>query len=165
MLPKKKDPKKIERKVRRSVDRQKRGLKREEKDLERDERQIIAEIKKAQAKGDTDLVKSLAKNLINVRKTKAMLSKGGTALNDIKMVVKQAVTAEKLADQLGKTTAVMKKVSKINNLEKVAKNAERFQREVEKSNIKNEIIEETLEEAVSLSLFIGCYLGMLTVAL
>ena len=149
MLPKKKTAKDVERKVRRSVDRQKRGLKREEKDLERDEKKIIAEIKRAQAKGDMETVKALAKNLVNVRKTKGMLSKGGAALNDIKMAVKQAATAEKLADQLAKSTVVMKKVSKINNLEKVAKNAEKFQREVEKSNLKNEIIEETLDEAVS----------------
>lgn len=145
MIPKRAKPKDLERKVRRSVDRQKRELKREEKDLDRDEKKIISEIRKAQAKGETETVKALAKNLVNLRKTKQMLSKGGAALNDVKLSVKQAATAAKMGEHMKKATKNLAKINKVNDLEKMTKNAVKYAKEVEKSQLKEEMTNDVLE--------------------
>lgn len=146
---KKPDAKEVLRQETRNMKRNEREIERERLALQRQEQKLIAEIKKAARDGQTGATKTLAKQLVRTREAMgrmgAMKGQVQSAANQMKLNQTQANVVQSLA---GASKAMAKQNETIDPAQ-LAKIMNEFQRENEKIQVKEEMMDEALDDLFS----------------
>ena len=129
-----------------------RDLEREIRDLDRQEKQVMAELKqRARAPGvnpqsDTAL-KALAKQLVNVRANRTKLFSAKAHLGAVGMHASSMASQVAAATAVGSVTTAMASANSAMNAGDTAKIMAQFQRENERLQVKEEMMNDALADA------------------
>lgn len=166
--PQGKKMKKMARKMGREIDRgslslifwcflEKRTINRDVKDLEKEERKLLKDIKSAAAKGNfqclkflsvgnNDQVRRMAKQLVKVRQNKDKITSATYKMDDVKYTVKNMANNAVVAESMAKATNVVAKMNTKVKPQDLMKTMQAYEMEMEKANIKEEMMDGALEE-------------------
>lgn len=136
-------------KAKREVGRSQRELEREKNKLEAEEKRLTKEIQRAAKKGgggggNNGQVKILAKQLVQVRNAKTKLLQMHGNLGAVKTNMTMMAANETMATNLKKTGEAMSRANKVMNPQKLTKTMVEFERNMEKMNINEEMMNDTL---------------------
>ena len=120
------------------IDRQINGIRREEA-------KVTKSLKDAAKKGDKDVCKILAKEVVHSRKTVNKLYCAKANINSIQMQIKSQLANIKVAGSLSKSTEVMKTMQQLVKLPEIQKTMMEMSREMMKAGIIEEMMEDTME--------------------
>jgi len=120
------------------IDRQINGIRREEA-------KVTKSLKDAAKKGDKDVCKILAKEVVHSRKTVNKLYCAKANINSIQMQMKGQLATVKVAGSLSKSTEVMKTMQQLVKLPEIQKTMMEMSREMMKAGIIEEMMEDTME--------------------
>ena len=120
------------------IDRQINGIRREEA-------KVTKSLKDAAKKGDKDVCKILAKEVVHSRKTVNKLYCAKANINSIQMQMKGQLATIKVAGSLQKSTEVMKTMQQLVKLPEIQKTMMEMSREMMKAGIIEEMMEDTME--------------------
>lgn len=123
-----------------------RSTERVQADLERHEKQLEKDIKTAAAKNDTDLVKVLAKQLVQVRNQKVRAVGAKSKISSIASHASTIETNNKLAQVMANSAAVMSKVGEQMKPEQLMNQMSQFQAETTKMDMKDEMMDDMFDE-------------------
>jgi charged multivesicular body protein 3 len=98
------------RELQRQCGREQRGVEREVRRLDADERKIILQIKEAGRKRDVRQAKQLAKQLIQVRRTRERMQAVKSQLTSVKAQVTTSAATLKIAETIKNTTGIMSRM-------------------------------------------------------
>ena len=120
------------------IDRQINGIRREEA-------KVTKSLKDAAKKGDKDVCKVLAKEVVHARKTVNKLYAAKANINSISMQMKGQLATLKVAGSLQKSTEVMKTMQQLVRLPEIQKTMMEMSKEMMKAGIIEEMLEDTME--------------------
>ena len=120
------------------IDRQINGIRREEA-------KVTKSLKDAAKKGDKDVCKILAKEVVHSRKTVNKLYCAKANINSIQMQMKGQLATIKVAGSLQKSAEVMKTMQQLVKLPEIQKTMMEMSREMMKAGIIEEMMEDTME--------------------
>lgn len=142
---KKPDVKEQARQMKRDITKEKRGVDRDISAMERDEAKILNDIKTAAKKGDTKLTTILAKQLLNLRKTKGRLQETNSRLGGIQAQATNMAATAKLGDAMKNTAGIMSQVNAQINLPEFQNTMQQMQQEQAKASLKDEMIADVFD--------------------
>ena len=120
------------------IDRQINGIRKEEA-------KVTKSLKDAAKKGDKDVCKVLAKEVVHSRKTVNKLYAAKANINSISMQMKGQLATLKVAGSLQKSTEVMKTMQQLVRLPEIQKTMMEMSKEMMKAGIIEEMLEDTME--------------------
>lgn len=120
------------------IDRQINGIRREEA-------KVTKSLKDAAKKGDKDVCKILAKEVVHSRKTVNKLYCAKANINSVQMQMKGQLATIKVAGSLQKSAEVMKTMQQLVKLPEIQKTMMEMSREMMKAGIIEEMMEDTME--------------------
>ncbi|XP_051176372.1 charged multivesicular body protein 3 [Leptopilina boulardi] len=120
------------------IDRQVRAIQREEDKVKRS-------MKEAAKKGDRDVCKILAKEVIRARKTCGKLHTSKAHLNSVSMQLKNQLATIRVAGSVSKSTEVMQAMQALVKVPEVAATMRELSKEMMKAGIIEEMMDETME--------------------
>ncbi|XP_065057082.1 charged multivesicular body protein 2b-like [Rhopilema esculentum] len=145
MFSKKPNPKEQVKQQKRQLNKVQREMTRDRGALERQEKQLENEIKKAAKAGNKQLATTLAKQLVQLRKTK---TRNLAASGKITAVGHQATAmhaTHKMAGSMQTATKAMGAMNKHISPEELARTLQEFEKESAKMDMSEEMINDTLE--------------------
>lgn len=113
--------------------------------IRREEAKVTKSLKDAAKKGDKDVCKILAKEIVHSRKTVSKLYAAKANINSIQMQMKGQLATVKVAGSLQKSTEVMKTMQQLVRLPEIQKTMMEMSREMMKAGIIEEMLEDTME--------------------
>jgi len=122
--------------------RSEREINREISALDRQERQLIADIKRSASQngGNDRGTRALAKQLVQLRSTKERLTLAKVQIGSSAMQVQAMAAQATMAESIGKTAAVMKKVNAQTKAAATAETMQEFLRQQELANVREELV-------------------------
>uniref|UniRef100_A0A2P2I2R4 Charged multivesicular body protein 2b-like n=1 Tax=Hirondellea gigas TaxID=1518452 RepID=A0A2P2I2R4_9CRUS len=127
-----------------------RDVERDRRELEREEKKLEAEIKKlAKTPGNKDAVRTLAKQLVSVRKQKARSYAASSRITGISCQQKAMGANVKLADSMAATTKTMASMNRLMKPEDVAQNMRNFEKAAAQLNMSEEVVNDTLDDILN----------------
>lgn len=132
----------------RELRRAQRDVERTRGDLERQEKQLELEIKKAAKQGNKQVATTLAKQLVQLRKQKTRTFTASSQIGAIGAQAKSMEANQRLGTAMATSAKVMGKVNKEMSAASVMKNMQDFSREAQKMELKEEMIDETLDSVL-----------------
>ncbi|ODN06205.1 Charged multivesicular body protein 3 [Orchesella cincta] len=121
-----------------ALDRQINGIRREEEKIKRS-------VKEAAKKGDRDVCRIYAKELVRSRKAISKIYVSKAHLNSIQMHMQEQLAILKTSGSLQKSTQVMQAVSALIKIPEVAATMRELSKEMMKAGIMEEMINDTFE--------------------
>jgi len=121
-----------------ALDRQIRGIQREEA-------KVKASLKDAAKKGDKDVCRVLAKELVRSKKAIAKIYTSKAHLNSIQMHMKEQLAVLKTTGALQKSTQVMQSVHALVKIPEIAATMRELSKEMMKAGILEEMVNDTFE--------------------
>lgn len=115
-------------------------------DLDRQIKELESQIKTAAAKNDTNLAKTLAKQLIRVRNEKVRAVGAKSKISTIASQASSMNANNKLAQVMGNSAAAMTSVNQQMKPEQLAKQMGQFQAETMKMDMKETALEDMFDE-------------------
>ena len=113
--------------------------------IKREEAKVTKSLKDAAKKGDKDVCKILAKEIVNSRKSVNKLYAAKANINSVSMQMKNQLAMVKVAGSLQQSTEVMKTMQQLVKLPEIQKTMMEMSREMMKAGIIEEMMEDTLE--------------------
>jgi len=132
----------------REIKKEQRAITRQIRDIEREEAKVKAEIKKNAKKGDTESCKILARSIVDSKKAKTKLHTANANMNSILMQMREQLSMIRMSGAIQNSTAVMTAMNNLIKVPEVQKSMMNMAREMEKSNMINEIMQETIDDAL-----------------
>lgn len=126
------------RKESRILDRQIRGIQREEEKVKRS-------LKLAAKKNETDVLKILAKEIVQSRKAVARIYTAKANLSSVEMTMKNQAAMVRVAGSLEKSTQVMTAMQTLIKVPEIQKTMQEMSREMMKAGLIEEMMEETFD--------------------
>lgn len=123
-----------------------RSVERIQADLDRQEAELEKQIKIAAKKNDTDLAKTLAKQLIKVRTERTRAVGAKSKISSIASHASTIQTNAKLAQAMATSASAMAKVNQQLKPEEVMKQMNDFQAETTKMDMKDSMMEDMFDE-------------------
>lgn len=117
------------------------------RDLQKQERKLLQDIRKEGEKGNKTRVRDLAKQLVRVRKNIESMHGAVSTMDGVKMQAKQMATNLVVAESMQKATKVAKKINDAVKPEELARRAAEYEREMERANVKQEVMDDALAAA------------------
>ncbi|XP_033231587.1 charged multivesicular body protein 3 [Belonocnema kinseyi] len=121
-----------------SIDRQVRAIEREEDKVKRS-------LKDAAKKGDRDVCKILAKEVVRARKACGKLHTSKAHLNSVSLQLKNQLATIRVAGSVSKSTEVMQAMQSLVKVPEVAATMRELSKEMMKAGIIEEMMDETME--------------------
>jgi len=121
-----------------ALDRQINGIRREEEKIKRS-------VKEAAKKGDKDVCRIYAKELVRSRRAISKIYVSKAHLNSIQMHMQEQLAILKTSGSLQKSTQVMQAVSALIKIPEVAQTMRELSKEMMKAGIMEEMINDTFE--------------------
>jgi len=122
-----------------------RKLQRQVTAIQREEQKVTRSLKQAAKKGDKDVCKILAKEIVNSRKSVNKIYAAKANLNSVQMQMKQQLAMVKVAGALASSADVMKAMQQLIKLPEIQKTMMEMSREMMKAGILEEMLEDTME--------------------
>merc|ERR1719218_148527 len=132
----------------RAINRSIRELDRERQNLQNAEAKTIREIKQAAQKGQIASVKTMAKDLVRTRKHMSKFYAMKSQLQGVQLRLQQIKSTEAMARALKGCTQAMSAMEKTTNLPELSKIMEDFKRESETMGLQEEMMNDTIDEAL-----------------
>lgn len=146
------NPREIIRNHRRLLQRAMKSIDMERIRLQTHEQQLVKEIRKAGAHSRLDLVRTMAHNLVHCRSSIQELLKMHGRLDDMIMQTSRLGHAATMADGMQQMTKALKALNRKLGLPRLQKIVQEFEKENDVLDTKNEIIEETVDDAVDMDI-------------
>ena len=113
--------------------------------IRREEAKVTKSLKDAAKKGDKDVCKILAKEVVHSRKTVNKLYAAKANINSVQMQMKGQLATIKVAGAMSKSAEVMKTMQQLVKLPEIQKTMMEMSREMMKAGIIEEMLEDTME--------------------
>ncbi|KAL3942937.1 MAG: hypothetical protein SGBAC_002965 [Bacillariaceae sp.] len=142
--------KQAKRETRKEVRGAQREMDREMRELDRQEKQITMELKqraKSVNSAKDPALAALAKQLVQVRKQKEKLIGAKAHIGAVGMHATSMASQVAAAQVLGNVTSAMQTANKAMNVQETTKMMQEFQRETERMEVKQEMMDEALIDA------------------
>ncbi|XP_022080628.1 charged multivesicular body protein 3-like [Acanthaster planci] len=140
-----KDPKEQVQEWTRSLNRETRKLDRQIRSIEREEMKVKRSLKDAAKKGEKDVCKILAKEIVNSRKAVKRIHTSKAQINSVSMQMKNQLALIRMSGALQKSTDVMKIMSQLCRVQEVQATMMEMSKEMMKAGIIEEMVEDTFE--------------------
>mmetsp|Transcript_9965 Transcript_9965/g.20857 ORF Transcript_9965/g.20857 Transcript_9965/m.20857 type:complete len:226 (-) Transcript_9965:473-1150(-) len=148
ILGKEKPLKEILRENKRMINRAVRELDREKTGLEREEKRLAIEIKKAAKEGQMGAVKIMAKDLVRTRQYVTKFIEMRSHLQGCALKLQTVKSHHAMADAMKSTATAMHKMNKAIDVPAINKMMQEFEKENAKTEIMQEIMGDTIDEAL-----------------
>ncbi|KAJ8686989.1 hypothetical protein QAD02_022783 [Eretmocerus hayati] len=113
--------------------------------IEREEDKVKRSLKEAANKGDKDVCKILAKEVVRARTAKNKLHTSKAHLNSVTLQMKNQLATIRVAGSVSKSTEVMQAMQALIKVPEVAATMRELSKEMMKAGIMEEMIDETLD--------------------
>lgn len=123
-------------------------LDREVRKIENGEFKIKQDLKQAAKKGDKDVCKILARELVRSKKAKSRLHAAKSQINSISMIMNEQIATVQMAGSMQKSTEVMMAMQRLVSVASISSSMQELSREMMKTGIIGEMMDEAIEEAV-----------------
>ncbi|XP_063721337.1 charged multivesicular body protein 3-like [Symsagittifera roscoffensis] len=143
-----KKPEEIVREWDRALNREQRKIDRELQQSKRQVQKMEADCKKMAKKNQVDAAKVLARQVIQGRKGMNRLHQTKANINSVQLNMKQQMAMAKVSGAFEKSTQVMKAMSKLVRVPEVMKTMQELQREMMKSGVIEEMMNDALDDAL-----------------
>lgn len=143
-----KDPKEQVRKWSSSVRKEQRVLERQIRGIQQQEAKVTKSIKDAAKKGDKDVCKILAKEIVQSRKAVNKIYSAKAHLNSIDMQMKNQLAVVRISGALEKSTQVMQSMQQVIKLPEIRATMMEMSKEMMKAGIIEEMIDDTMESVL-----------------
>lgn len=140
-----KDPKEQVREWSRKLRQEMRGLDRQIRGIQREELKVTKQIKDAAKKGDKDVCKILAKEVVRSRKTVAKLYTSKAQINSVMMGMNNQLSVVRMSGCLQKSAEVMKSMQSLVKVPEIAATMRELSKEMMKAGIIEEMLDDTME--------------------
>lgn len=120
-------------------------LDRQVRAIQREEEKIKRSLKEAAKKGDKDVCKILAKEIIRARKTCNKLYTSKAHMNSVSLQMKNQLATIRVAGSVQKSTEVMQAMQSLVRVPEVAATMRELSKEMMKAGIIEEMLDETME--------------------
>lgn len=121
------------------------NLDRQINSIKREELKVTKSLKDAAKKGDTDVCKILAKEIINSRKSVNKLYTAKANLNSVQNQMKGQVATLKVSGSLAQSAEVMKSMNALVKIPETQKVMMELSKEMMKAGILEEMLDDTME--------------------
>lgn len=121
------------------------GLDRQIRAIQREEEKVKRSLKDAAHKGDQDVCRMLAKEIIQSRKAVTRIYTSKAHLNSVQSQMKTQLATLRIAGSLQQSTDVMKAMQELIRLPEISKTMQELSREMMKAGIIEEMLEDTME--------------------
>lgn len=139
--------KEITRENQRMINKAIRELDKEIRNLEREQKKFETEIKKAGKKNEIKAARLIAKDIVRTRANISRFMEMKSTLNGVSMKLLTIKSHDAMANAMRGVTKAMTKMNKMNNVPALQKLMADFMRENEKSDMTQEVIADTLDDA------------------
>ncbi|XP_038046853.1 charged multivesicular body protein 3-like [Patiria miniata] len=140
-----KDPKEQVQEWTRSLNRESRKLDRQIRSIEREELKVKRSLKDAAKKGQKDVLKILAKEIVNSRKAVRRIHTSKAQINSVSMQMKNQLALIRMSGAMEKSADVMKYMSQLCRVSDVQATMMEMSKEMMKAGIIEEMVEDTFE--------------------
>lgn len=144
---KQKTVKEITRENQRMINKAIRELDREIKNIEREQKKFEIEIKKAGKKNEIKAARLIAKDIVRSRANISRFMEMRSTLNGVSMKLLTIKSHDAMANAMKGVTKAMTKMNKMNDVPALQKLMADFMRENEKSDMTQEMIADTMDDA------------------
>ncbi|KAG8194898.1 hypothetical protein JTE90_029189 [Oedothorax gibbosus] len=120
-------------------------LERQIKAIQREEMKVKKSLTDAAKKGDHDVCKILAKEIIRARKSINRIHTTKAQINSVQMSMNHQLATLRVAGSVEKSTEVMKSMQNLVKMPEVAKTMQEMSKEMMKAGIIEEMMEDTFE--------------------
>ncbi|KAK4311701.1 hypothetical protein Pmani_016833 [Petrolisthes manimaculis] len=122
------------------------GLDRQIRAIQREEDKVKKTLKEAAKKGDQDVCRMLAKEIVQSRKAVTRIYTSKAHLNSVQSQMKAQLATIRIAGSLQQSTEVMKAMQELIKLPEISRVMQDMSREMMKAGIIEEMIEDTMED-------------------
>ncbi|XP_072759407.1 charged multivesicular body protein 3 [Anoplolepis gracilipes] len=120
-------------------------LDRQVRAIQREEEKVKRSLKEAAKKGDKDVCKILAKEIIRARKACNKIYTSKAHLNSVSLQMKNQLATIRVAGSVSKSTEVMQAMQSLVRVPEVAATMREMSKEMMKAGIIEEMLDETME--------------------
>jgi len=139
------EPKEQVREWCKNLRKEERKLERQVNAIRREEQKVTRSLKEAAKKGDKDVCKILAKEVVNSRKAVNRIYSAKANLNSVQLQMKEQLATLKVAGALSSSTEVMKVMQNLVKFPEIQKTMMEMSREMMKAGILEEMLDDTME--------------------
>jgi len=120
-------------------------LERQIRNIQREEEKVKRSLKQAAAKGDKEVCRLLAKEVVQSRRAVTRIHTSKAHLNSVQLQMKAQLATLRVAGALQQSTEVMRAMQQLVKMPEVAKVMQEMSREMMKAGILEEMLEDTME--------------------
>ncbi|XP_015594853.1 charged multivesicular body protein 3 [Cephus cinctus] len=120
-------------------------LDRQVRAIQREEQKVKQSLKEAAKKGDKDVCKILAKEIIRARKACNKIHTSKAHLNSVSLQMKNQLATIRVAGSVAKSTEVMQAMQSLVRIPEVAATMREMSKEMMKAGIIEEMLDETMD--------------------
>ncbi|GIX75343.1 charged multivesicular body protein 3 [Caerostris darwini] len=113
--------------------------------IQREEDKVKKTLKDAAKRGDTDVCKVLAKEIVRARKAINRIYTSKAQINSVQMSMNHQLATLRVAGSLEKSTEVMKFMQNLVKIPEISKTMQEMSKEMMKAGIIEEMMEDTFE--------------------
>ncbi|GIY20475.1 charged multivesicular body protein 3 [Caerostris extrusa] len=113
--------------------------------IQREEDKVKKTLKEAAKRGDTDVCKILAKEIVRARKAINRIYTSKAQINSVQMSMNHQLATLRVAGSLEKSTEVMKYMQNLVKIPEISKTMQEMSKEMMKAGIIEEMMEDTFE--------------------
>lgn len=124
---------------------QNRNLDRQVRQIEREELKLKLEIKKAAKKGDNQVVRILAKEMVQSRRAKNRIFTAKAQINSVTLQLQQQAAQVKVMGAISKSTEVMQIMNNLMKVPEIAATMREMSKEMQKAGIMEDMINDTMD--------------------
>ncbi|KAK8741689.1 hypothetical protein OTU49_002344 [Cherax quadricarinatus] len=121
------------------------GLDRQIRAIQREEEKVKRSLKEAAKKGDQDVCRVLAKEIVQSRKAISRIYTSKAHLNSVQSQMKAQLATLRVAGSLQQSTVVMKAMQELVKLPEISKTMQDLSKEMMRAGIIEEMLEDTME--------------------
>jgi len=145
MFRKEVDPKEQMKAQKKVLKGEQRGMSREVRDLERQEARIILDVKKKYKMGDKRGAEAMAKQLVQIRKTKTRMLGMNAQISGVSANMTSMSAQVQMTKTMASTSKVMGKVNEQMNVQEIQSIMNKFSQENDKMDMKSELMDDALD--------------------
>lgn len=131
----------------REISQQQRVIDRQIRDVEREREKFVREAKAAARKGDTFIVKAIAKNYAMAGKMIDKLTTTKATLNSVKMTLETQFAVQRVAGVMGKSTAIMGAMRHLMNAPEISATMRKMGEEMQRAGIVEDMMMDAMDAA------------------
>eukprot|EP01006_Ploeotia_vitrea_P011600 TRINITY_DN3085_c0_g1_i2.p1 TRINITY_DN3085_c0_g1~~TRINITY_DN3085_c0_g1_i2.p1 ORF type:complete len:223 (+),score=51.52 TRINITY_DN3085_c0_g1_i2:38-670(+) len=142
---KKVDPQEQAKEWRKQLRSEARGLDRQIRKITMEEQKVTRSVKEAAKKGQNDVVRILAKELVGSKKAKNRIYCAKAQLHSVEMSIQQQAAQVKLTGAIARSTEVMSSMNELMKVGEIQATMRAMSQEMMKAGLIDEMVEETME--------------------